>query len=195
MIIGLTGGIGSGKTTVVNFFKEFKNVSVYIADSEAKNLMNKSLIIRNKIKKEFGEKAFYNNQLDRKYISNIVFKDKQKLKALNSIVHPEVAKHFKEFAEINSKEGYILYENAILFETNNNEFCDYIITVFAPEKLRISRVLERDDFSENDVIYRIKNQFSDEKKMIQSNYVIKNISLKTTKIEVGRIHKFLTEKY
>ena len=88
-----------------------------------------------------------------------------------------------------------MYENAILFETNNNEFCDYIITVFAPEKLRISRVLERDDFSENDVIYRIKNQFSDEKKMIQSNYVIKNISLKTTKIEVGRIHKFLTEKY
>ena len=164
MIVGLTGGIGSGKTTVLNFFKEFKNVAVYIADIEAKNLMSASSVIREKLINEFGKEAFSNKTLNREYISNIVFKDKQKLKILNSIVHPEVAKHFTKFVSKNNDKDYILYENAILFETKNNHFCNYIITVFTPLEERILRIIQRDNITREAVLDRMKNQFSDEKK-------------------------------
>lgn len=195
MIVGLTGGIGSGKTTVLNFFKEFKNVAVYIADLEAKNLMSASSVIREKLINEFGKEAFSNKTLNREYISNIVFKDKQKLKILNSIVHPEVAKHFTKFVSKNNDKDYILYENAILFETKNNHFCNYIITVFTPLEERILRIIQRDNITREAVLDRMKNQFSDEKKMLQSHYVINNTSLKTTKKSVRRIHNFLTKKH
>ncbi|WP_337994868.1 dephospho-CoA kinase [Polaribacter ponticola] len=122
MIIGLTGGIGSGKTTVANYFSEFKNVAIYIADIEAKKLMNSSQIIKEKLIKEFGEEAFLDNVLNREYISSIVFNNKDKLSSLNAIVHPEVKKHFKDFVKNNVDKLYIIYENAILFESKSNFF-------------------------------------------------------------------------
>ena len=192
MIVGLTGGIGSGKTTVLNFFKEFENVALYIADVEAKKLMNSSAIIREKLINAFGEQTFMDQDLNRVFLAKIVFNDKQKLQVLNAIVHPEVAIHFKNFVNKNKNKAYVLYENAILFETKNDRFCDCVITVYASLEERISRIIKRDATTREAVLDRMKNQFSDEKKMLQSHYVIDNNSLNYMKEEIHRIHNFLT---
>ncbi|CAI8279727.1 MAG: Dephospho-CoA kinase [Polaribacter sp. SA4-10] len=192
MIVGLTGGIGSGKTTVLNYFKEFKNVAVYIADVEAKKLMNNSQIIREKLINAFGEEAFINQKLNRAFIAKIVFNDTKHLQVLNAIVHPEVAIHFKKFVYKNKDKAYILYENAILFETKNDRFCDCVITVYSLLEERVSRIIKRDTMTREAVLDRMKNQFSDEKKMLQSHYVIENNSLNYTKETIRRIHNFLT---
>ena len=194
MIVGLTGGIGSGKTTVVNFFKEFSNIAVYIADVEAKKIMNSSIIIKSKLIKEFGKNSYKNNILNRTFLADIVFKDKEKLKILNSIVHPEVLLHFQEFVLKNTNKNYVLYENAILLENKSNLFCDFIITVTAPLDTRVQRVILRDNSTKTSVLNRIRNQWSEEKKTIQSHYVINNSSLEKTKIQVNRIHNILTKK-
>lgn len=192
MIIGLTGGIGSGKTTVAKMFLEHKNVCIYIADEEAKKLMNSSKIIQDKLIKEFGDEAFLNGNLNRKYISNIVFNDKTKLSRLNEIVHPEVKKHFNNFVKENSSKSYIIYENAILFETKSDVICDKIITVYADIETKISRVISRDSSSKVEVEDRIKNQWKDQKKMLLSNYIIYNENLENTRNQVHKIHNILT---
>lgn len=194
MIIGLTGGIGSGKTTVAKFFSEFDNVVVYIADLEAKKLMNSSVIIKEKLINEFGEASFVNQNLNRKYISEIVFNDKEKLSVLNAIVHPEVKKHFQDFVELNVHKAYIIYENAILFESKSNLFCDFIITVYADVKTKIERVILRDSSTKEDVKRRMQSQWTDFKKIVQSNYIIYNENLDETKNQVNKIHNILTEK-
>jgi dephospho-CoA kinase len=194
MIVGLTGGIGSGKTTVAKLFANFKNVAVYIADEEAKKLMNSSVNMKSKIVKEFGKEAYVNNLLNRPFIANIVFDNSKKIAALNAIVHPEVKEHFQEFVVKHKSSDYILYENAILFETGNNLFCDVIISVFTPLKTRIQRIVLRDDTSEKKVKNRIKNQWLEDKKLLQSNYVIDNNSPENTQIQIHKIHNILTEK-
>jgi dephospho-CoA kinase len=194
MIVGLTGGIGSGKTTVAKFFTKFKNVAVYIADIEAKKLMNSSKIIKQKLIKEFGEASFVDQKLNRKYISEIVFNDKEKLSALNAIVHPEVKKHFQEFVKNNADKAYIIYENAILFESRSNLFCDFIITVYVDLKTKIERVILRDSSTHKEVLSRIKNQWKDDKKILQSNYIICNENLEDTENQVNIIHNILTKK-
>ena len=161
MIVGLTGGIGSGKTTVAKFFSKFKNVAIYIADVEAKKLMNSSEILKEKLIKEFGTASFIGQQLNRKHISKIVFNDTEKLTALNAIVHPEVKKHFQDFVKSNADKAYIIYENAILFESNSNIFCDRIITVFADANSKVARVILRDTSTKKEVLSRIKNQWND----------------------------------
>ena len=193
-IVGLTGGIGSGKTTVANFFSLYKNVAVYIADIEAKKLMNSSKVIKEKLIKSFGEQSYVNGILNRKYISNIVFKNKEKLSELNAIVHPEVRNHFQEFIKKNHQKEYIIYENAILFESKSNLFCDIIITVFVDIDTKIKRVISRDKSTKKEVLDRMKNQWSDSKKMLQSNYVIYNKNIEETKNNVDRIHNILTVK-
>jgi dephospho-CoA kinase len=195
MIIGLTGGIGSGKTTVAKFFSEFENVAIYIADVEAKNLMNSSETIKEKLIIEFGERAFIDQKLNRKYISEIVFKDAEKLASLNTIVHPEVKKHFKIFVENNLDKAYIIYENAILFESKSNLVCDFIISVYADINTRIKRVTARDISTKEDVFNRIQNQWNDDKKLLQSNYIISNEDLDETENQVHVIHNILTEKF
>ncbi|MGK0412465.1 MAG: dephospho-CoA kinase [Polaribacter sp.] len=194
MIVGLTGGIGSGKTTVAKFFSEFDNVAIYTADFEAKKLMNSSKIIKDKLIKEFGELAFINDALNRKYIAEIVFKDQEKLAKLNAITHPEVKKHFEKFVKINNNKKYIIYENAILFETKSNALCDVIITVFADINTKIQRVIARDSSTKKEVLNRMKNQWQDGKKILQSNYIICNESLDETRNQVREIHNILTGK-
>jgi dephospho-CoA kinase len=194
MIVGLTGGIGSGKTTVANFFLAFSNIAIYIADVEAKKLMNSSSTIKDNLIKEFGELAFVNHELNRKYIAEIAFKDKEKLAKLNAIVHPEVKKHFKEFIKNNSNKDYILYENAILFESKSNLICDIIITVSSTMNDKIQRVVARDSSTKKEVLSRMKNQWDDEKKILKSNYVISNEELGETKSQVYKIHNILTGK-
>ncbi|WP_339658396.1 dephospho-CoA kinase [uncultured Polaribacter sp.] len=194
MIIGLTGGIGSGKTTVAKLFEAFNNVAIYIADVEAKLLMNTSKIIKEKLVNEFGEQSYINDTLHRKFISDIVFKDASKLATLNAIVHPEVKKHFKNFVENNTDKAYIIYENAILFESKSNLFCDFIITVYADINIKIKRVTLRDTVSKEEVLSRMQNQWNDEKKLLQSNYIICNENLNETKNIVNSIHNILTNK-
>jgi len=191
MVVGITGGIGSGKTTVVNFFKTFKNIAVYLADVEAKKLMQTSTIIKSKLIAEFGVEAYEGNELNRSFIAAIVFCDKKKLANLNSIVHPEVATHFQDFIRKNNKKAYVLYENAILFENGSNKLCDVIISVTAPIKTRIERVLARDKTTKDAVLARINNQWSEEKKTLQSNYLIENDVLEDTKKKINALHTIL----
>ncbi|WNW01834.1 dephospho-CoA kinase [Tenacibaculum sp. HL-MS23] len=193
MVIGITGGIGSGKSTVVKMFTKFKNIAIYIADDEAKKLMNSSIEIKTQLIAEFGKDVYLNNNLNRPYLANIVFKDKQKLSVLNTIVHPIVNQHLQDFILKNNHKDYILYENAILFENGSNTFCDKIITVTAPEKIRIQRVLERDNTTIEAVKNRIKNQWNQSKKTLQSHYVIENLTFIKTEEQTLNIHNNLTK--
>lgn len=193
-IIGLTGGIGSGKTTVANYFSSFDNVAIYIADEQARKLIQTSIAIKQKIIGVFGSEAYTGNVPNKKYISNIVFNDASKLKSLNEIIHPEVRKDFQNFIIKQQNKTYVIYEAAILFESNSNTFCDLIITVHAPISTRIKRVMDRDKTSKESVLQRMQNQFSDTHKLLQSNYVIFNKNKNNTLLQVKNIHKILTEK-
>jgi dephospho-CoA kinase len=194
MIVGLTGGIGSGKTTVAKLFQNFDTVAVYIADVEAKKIMNSSATIRNKIIAAFGKSTFKNNQLDRSYLASIVFNNKEKLEVLNSIVHPEVHTNFQEFVQLHKKKAYIVYESAILFESNSQHQFNFVISVFVALEERIKRVIKRDHTTKQDVLDRIKQQWKEEKKLLLSNYSIHNYSLQETEASVIEIHSILTKK-
>ncbi|WP_299013718.1 dephospho-CoA kinase [uncultured Polaribacter sp.] len=194
MIVGLTGGIGSGKTTVANYFSKCNNVAIYIADAEAKKLMHSSKIIQTKITALFGDLAYKDGILNRPYIGNIVFNDKEKLKALNAIVHPAVKKDFKQFVLKNSDKAFIVYESAILFESNSQQDFDFIITVHVDLKTRVERIIKRDHITKEQVFARINNQYKEDKKLLQSNYIIYNNLLEKTEFQVNYICKILTEK-
>lgn len=193
MVVGLTGGIGSGKTTVAHFFSKFDHVVVYNADFEAKKLMNASSIIKAKICEEFGEESYYKNQLNSTFIANLVFKNKSKLEILNAIVHPEVKKHFQQFVNQHQKKQYIIYENAILFESKSHLNCDIIITVSAPLDLRIERTMLRDKSTKETIENRMKNQWLEVKKQLQSNYIIYNFDMKNIEPQIIKIHNILTK--
>ena len=194
MIVGLTGGIGSGKTTVAEVFKKLDSVAVYIADVEARKIMNSSNVIRTQLLQVFGKETYKNNELNRKYLANTVFESKEKLTILNNIVHPEVKKHFLDFATRNADKSYVLYESAILFESNSSQQCDFIISVFLDKEERIKRVLERDKTTEKEVLSRINSQWKEDKKLLSSNYIIFNYAIQDTKKSVLKIHNILTEK-
>ncbi|MCF6279144.1 MAG: dephospho-CoA kinase [Flavobacteriaceae bacterium] len=192
IIVGLTGGIGSGKTTILKMFQDLE-IDCYIADIEARKLMNSSKKIKKELIEEFGEQTYDASELNRKYIAEIVFENPERLKILNSIVHPRVHKHFKKFIK-KAESDYVIYENAILFESKGDKKCDYIITVTAPIDVRIKRILARDTTTKVDILNRIKNQLSDEEKTSKSDFVINNIDLKKTKKEVIKIHVKILQK-
>lgn len=188
-IVGLTGGIGSGKTTVSKMFSAL-GVPVYIADVEAKKLTNTSKVIRRKIISIFGEKSYKDEVLDSKYIASIVFNDSEKLEKLNNIIHSKVAKHFKKW--VAKQEGvYCIKEAAILFENGSYKSCDATILVTAPETIRIKRVLQRDGVTKEEVRARMKNQWSDTKKRSLTRLVIENINLEKTEEDVLKMHRKL----
>ena len=194
MIVGLTGGIGSGKTTVAKLFSNYANVAIYIADVEAKKLINSSSSIKQQITKLFGANAYKNNILDRKYIGQLVFNSKEKLQALNKIVHPAVKEHFANFVKSNQNKDYILYESAILFESNSIEKLDFIISVYVDLEEKIQRVMVRDSVEKKEVLARINNQWKEDKILLLSNYLIINSSIENTKDQVRKIHNILTKK-
>ena len=191
-IIGLTGGIGSGKTTIANYFKEM-GVPVYIADDEARKLMQSKFIIE-EIKKAFGNSLFDDDILNRAKLAEIVFNDSSKLDQLNAIVHPAVKKDFKAWLEINKDYAYVIYEAAILFESGRYKDCDIVITVTAPEETRIERVMKRDKTNREQVLSRMKMQWKDEKRISKSDFIILNDNLKNAKEEVVKILKILNIK-
>lgn len=190
-VVGLTGGIGSGKSSVLQLFKN-KGVTAYVADMEAKNLMQHDENLMNKIIQAFGEKSYENGVLNRVFLANEVFKNTDKLKILSSLVHPAVQKHFKQFLkEIN--DPFMIYENAILFENGFDKNCDYIITVTATKELKISRVMERDSFTKQQVLDRMHNQWEDEAKIQKSDFVIENIDWQNTVKQVEDIYSKLVK--
>ncbi len=185
-IIGLTGGIGSGKTTVAGFFKEL-GIPVYIADEAGKRLLATSAEIRKKVIALFGEKAYLEKEPDRKFIASQVFNDKEKLQQLNYVIHPAVAEDFKDWLE-KQKSDYIIYEAAILFESGGYKKCDLSILVTASKESRIERLQKRDDSSVEEIEARMNNQWSDERKMKMADFLIKNEELTQTKQRVKHIH-------
>jgi dephospho-CoA kinase len=172
-IIGLTGGIGSGKTTVANMFQELK-VPVYIADLEAKSLMNNSKIIKRKLIGLFGSNAYQNNAINKSFIADRIFNNKDLLSKMNAIVHPKVGAHFNKWVE-KKNTPYVIKEAAILFENGGYLNCDAIIAVTASEKDKVKAI--------------INNQWSDAEKVKLSQFVITNNNLSETKVQVRKIHQ------
>ncbi|PWI29119.1 dephospho-CoA kinase [Flavobacteriaceae bacterium LYZ1037] len=186
IVVGLTGGIGSGKTTVAKLFAAL-GVPVYIADDEAKKLMNRSKIIKRKLIELFGEQAYTNNVLNRPFLADKIFNNASNLEKMNAIVHPKVASHFKRW--VNKQEApYVIKESAILFENEAYKNYDYIITVTAPKELRIERLLKRDETSIEKIEAIMKNQWNDAKKMEKSHFVIINKDIEETKRQVQLTH-------
>jgi len=188
-IVGLTGGIGSGKSTALQMFQEL-GADIYIADIEAKKLMNSNKELIKNIRQLFGEQAYINNELNRNYIAEIVFNDKEKLKTLNILVHPKVRKHFKQFVE-KSTAKIVIYESAILFESGSNTMCDFIITVTASLDNKIKRILKRDKVSKQQILKRMQHQVDDDFKITNSDFVIENDRLEDTKLQVSTIYNLL----
>lgn len=189
-IIGLTGGIGSGKSTVAKYLIS-KEIPVYIADDEARKLMQSKAVI-NAIVKVFGPEVLGNDGLlDRKALANIVFNDKEKLALLNGIVHPKVKKHFEAWVEKNKTHPFVVKEVAILFETQGHLQCDKTILVTAPLDVRIERTMKRDHVTKEEVLIRIQNQLPDEEKVKLADYVIQNINLEDTYNQIDELLKDL----
>ncbi|WP_053971901.1 dephospho-CoA kinase [Mangrovimonas sp. ST2L15] len=192
MIVGLTGGIGSGKTTVAKMFQEF-NIPIYIADDEAKKLMVTSKFIKRKLIALFGDNVYVQGQLNKPLISQAIFNDKEKLKQMNAIVHPRVGQHFDRWVK-KQNTPYVLKESAILFESGGADQCDLIVTVTAPKEIRIERVLERDDSSKEKVESIMANQLGEKEKIAKSNFVIHNLNLEETQKQVREIHLKILQK-
>jgi len=173
--IGITGGIGSGKSLVCKIFQCF-GIPVYDADSHAKELMTTDGILISNIKKEFGELSFNTDgSLNRNYLSSSVFNDTEKLKKLNLLVHPRVALDYQRWVEQMKGIPYVLKEAALLFEAQSSQLLDKVIVVHAPEKLRIDRILQRDRHrTEEQIKSIIKNQMPEEEKMKRADFIIKN---------------------
>jgi|TARA_R110002096_G_scaffold21809_2_gene70748 dephospho-CoA kinase len=185
-IIGLTGGIGSGKSTVANMFKEL-GVPVYNSDERAKYLMNTSLDIKRQLIKLLGEEAYKGDKLNRSFIAEKVFSNTNLLAKLNDIVHPIVRNDFIDWTK-KQDYSYVIQETALLFENKAQDLYDSIILVTAPIETRIIRVVDRDKSSREQVIARMKNQLDDKKKLNLSNYVIENIDLERTSSNVLQVH-------
>lgn len=185
-IVGLTGGIGSGKTTIANFFKEL-GVPVYIADVKAKRLMTANTKLRQKITALFGKETYRDGELNREYLAGLVFNNPEKLEALNNLVHPAVAEDFRRWVST-QQAPYVIKESALLFETGDYKNCDVTILVKAPLEERIKRVMQRDDVSKESVMGRISHQWPDEKKQLLSDYTIENTDISLTKKTVVNIN-------
>ena len=186
IIVGLTGGIGSGKTTVATQFVKL-GIPVYIADDEAKKLMNRSKVIKRKLINLFGDKAYIKHELNKPFIATIIFNDTTYLQKMNAIVHPRVATHFKKWVA-KQTSNYVIKEVAILFENGGHKQCDYVITVTAPIELRIERLLKREHTTKEKVEAIMKNQWSDAEKVKLSDYAITNTKLENTIKQVEEIH-------
>ncbi|WP_299167289.1 dephospho-CoA kinase [uncultured Allomuricauda sp.] len=192
IVVGLTGGIGSGKSTVSGMFKDL-GVPVYDSDSEAKRLMTTSAELKKAIIELLGKRAYDGKTLNRSFIANQIFENPETLQKLNKIVHPAVRTDFLEWTEI-QEAPYVIQETALIFENEAQENYDYVILVTAPEDLRLQRVMERDEASKEEVLNRMRNQMSDDKKVALSNFCIDNINLEITKKRVAELHQRLVRQ-
>lgn len=179
MRIGITGGIGSGKSFVCSIFKDY-NFKIYNSDLEAKNILNKNQNIKRSIISEFGELSYTDNILNAKYISKIIFSNHKKLDIINKIVHPEVFKNYNTFLKKNLNFRTV-YESALLFDYDNFKRNDYNILITCPENIRIDRIMTRDNLKLDKVKRKIDSQIDYYEKIDLANFHIENIDKLNTK--------------
>ncbi|MDR3260660.1 MAG: dephospho-CoA kinase [Tannerella sp.] len=170
--IGITGNIGSGKSVVVSLLRTY-GIPVYIADEESKRLVNASPVIRERLTALLGDAIYGPDGLNRRRVASLLFNDSSLLAQANAIIHPEVARHFQFWVHQQSA-GYAALESAILFESGFDRTVDLRVMVYAPQPLRLQRVMARDRMTETEVLSRMDNQLSDEIKKQRSDYVIIN---------------------
>jgi len=170
--LGITGGIGSGKTSVCRVFSVLR-VPVFYADLEARNIMDSDSSVISNINSIAGRDMYKNGSLDRLELANLIFNNEKLLQKVNSTVHPVVLEHFKQWEKFQDSE-YVIMEAAILFESGAATLMDRILSVIAPVGERIARVIKRNNLTREQVIERIKNQTTDEEKISKSHYVIDN---------------------
>lgn len=188
--VGITGGIGSGKSTVCRILAEH-GVAVYDADSRAKELMNSSEALRAALIENFGAECFTAEGLNRAYLAGRVFSDAEQLRVLNGLVHPAVMADFEAWAE--AQEGsYVVFESAILFEAKLEDRVDATVAVMAPEELRVERVMGRDGATKEQVLARIHNQMSDDERADRAKYGVVNIDVEDLEEDVVQLHRRLS---
>ncbi len=187
--VGITGGMGSGKTTVCQLFAQL-GIPVYDADAAAKRLMTEDTELKSRIIDLFGEEAYTAAGLNRALISKVAFSEPEKLDQLNALVHPAVANDTQKWAAL-QKSPYVLKEAALLYESGSFKSLDKIIVVTAPEGLRIDRVMARNHFTRAQVLERLKNQWPEEEKIKRADFVIQNDGHKALIPQVLEIHAAL----
>lgn len=193
-IVGLTGGIGSGKTTVAKWFAE-KGIPIYDSDFQAKKLTHENKEVQLKIKSLLGENSYENEKYNRRYVASKVFENPELLQKLNAIIHPAVFSHFHNWVQ-NQNSDFIVKEAAILFESGSYVDCDVVISVLSKEVNRIERVLKRDQISVDEIKLRIKNQWTDEQRMDHSDFVIVNDSdLENLQKEFEKVYNKLLNRF
>lgn len=190
MKVGLTGGIGSGKSTALQFFKEL-GAAVFCADIEAKNIMVKDKIVVEAICKLLGNESYIEGELNKPFIANKIFNNSSLLLSMNQIVHPKVAEQFEIFAKNNSGK-LIVYESALIVENNQQNKFDKVILVIAPLEDRITRVQNRDNIAPDKIKERIQHQMSDKNKIPLVDYVVVNDELSNFKKQISKIYNELT---
>jgi len=193
-IIGLTGGIGTGKSTILNLFKKL-GVNTYNADESAKQIINSDAETIKLVKREFGDDIYENGVLNTNKISRIVFNNPEKLALLNSIIHPKVRVDFNKFCEKNKNDHYVVKEAALIFDTNSQDKYDKIILVTAPLEERIKRVMKRDKTTRGKVLKRIKSQLDHEKLTHKCDFIIDNINKDSLNNFVKEIHYTLLKSF
>jgi dephospho-CoA kinase len=187
--VGITGNIGSGKTTVCKIF-EVLGIPVFYADDEGKKVMIEDDVLIAGIKQAFGTEAYFaDGNLNRKHIAGIVFNDKEELLKLNALVHPAVFRAFDKWVINQKNVPYVLKEAALLFESDSYKMCDRSVTVTAPLDIRIQRVTQRDGITADEVKSRNNRQFSEEKKLAMANDVIINDDTQLVIPQVIKLHE------
>lgn len=191
--LGLTGGIGSGKTLVCSVLEKF-GVPVYYADSEARRLMNSNEELRRNIGDLFGGEVYNGHSLNRKVLAEKVFGDEVMVEKLNRLVHPAVRKDYTEWVESKQNAPYVVEEAAILFESGASVFMDMTVLIYAPEMLRIRRVMQRDAVDEEHVRRRMKHQMDEEEKKKRADHIIYNDEKEMLLPQVVALHNSILKK-
>jgi len=189
MRVGLTGGIGSGKSTVAGYFRDL-GIPVYDSDTRARELMEGLPSLRDDITALLGPGAYTNGRLNRAYIAERVFNDPDLLAALNTLVHPAVRSDFQQWS-LQQQAPYVLQEAAVLFENGGYKRLDHTILVTAPESTRVRRVMKRDQASREAVLARMKNQWDDLRKIPLADFVIENTRRERARSQARKIHRKL----
>ena len=187
--VGLTGGIGSGKSTVAELLN-IRCVAVYDSDSRAKELMNGNEVLREALIAAFGAECYTDAGLNRAWLAERVFGNKAELERLNAIVHPAVMRDFAEWAEV--QEGdYVVLESAILLEAGLEEYVDVVVAVMAPKDIRLERAMQRDGASREQIEERMRNQMSDDERTDRAKYAVVNIDIEELEEDVEQLHRRL----
>jgi len=189
--VGLTGGIGSGKTTIAHFF-EILGIPIYYSDSKAKALMMRNLSLKKQLIDVLGRTAYLETgELNRKYISDLIFNNQLLLEQINAIIHPFVEEDFEDFCSLHKDKSYVIKESAILIETELYKQLDKIILVISESTQRVQRVMDRDALSQESVLQKISKQFTDQEKRKFSDYIIENNNNKLLIPQLLSIHNQL----